>query len=200
MIARESLEKSLPRLASAAPFLCLIDDHLLWPAIGASVHARRAMRISPLGAHEVEEARVHAQVVRELRVESRQQEAAIAYENGLLPELAHDLDARAELANARRADEDAMERDLVARELDVGLEAPHLAPVRVPVHLEIGEPEMLAVEHDHPRAGPEDGRLELPDRLVEPVELGELDDGRRLAARDDETVDPLEILRFEELG
>ena len=27
-IARESFEKSLPRLASAAPFLCLIEDHL----------------------------------------------------------------------------------------------------------------------------------------------------------------------------
>jgi hypothetical protein len=27
MIARESFEKSLPRFASAAPFLCLIDDH-----------------------------------------------------------------------------------------------------------------------------------------------------------------------------
>src|SRR2546428_13435781 len=31
MMARESFEKSLPRLASAAPFLCLIDDHLLCP-------------------------------------------------------------------------------------------------------------------------------------------------------------------------
>src|SRR5438309_8138848 len=31
MIARESFEKSLPRLASAAPFLCLIVDHLLCP-------------------------------------------------------------------------------------------------------------------------------------------------------------------------
>src|SRR5713226_721435 len=31
MIARASLENSLPRLASAAPFLCLIDDHLLCP-------------------------------------------------------------------------------------------------------------------------------------------------------------------------
>src|SRR5437899_9462516 len=36
MIARESLEKSLPRLASAAPFLCLIDDHLLCPDISPS--------------------------------------------------------------------------------------------------------------------------------------------------------------------
>src|SRR3954447_3633263 len=31
MIARVSLEKSLPRFASAAPFLCLIEDHLLCP-------------------------------------------------------------------------------------------------------------------------------------------------------------------------
>src|SRR4029078_2365217 len=31
MIARASFEKSLPRFASAAPFLCLIEDHLLCP-------------------------------------------------------------------------------------------------------------------------------------------------------------------------
>src|SRR3954470_11399887 len=34
MIARVSLEKSLPRFASAAPFLCLIEDHLLCPDTG----------------------------------------------------------------------------------------------------------------------------------------------------------------------
>src|ERR671925_1540707 len=49
MIARASFEKSLPRFASAAPFLCLIDDHLLCPD----------MRLLP---HEVEEALVHARV------------------------------------------------------------------------------------------------------------------------------------------
>src|SRR5919202_6961254 len=31
MIARDSFEKSFPRFASAAPFLCLMDDHLLCP-------------------------------------------------------------------------------------------------------------------------------------------------------------------------
>ena len=31
MIARVSFEKSLPRFASAAPFLCLMLDHLLCP-------------------------------------------------------------------------------------------------------------------------------------------------------------------------
>src|SRR5436305_14263366 len=64
MIARESFEKSLPRLASAAPFLCLIDDHLLCPD----------MRLLP---HEAEEALVHARVVGQLWVERRDEEAAL---------------------------------------------------------------------------------------------------------------------------
>src|SRR6059036_2829683 len=38
MIARDSFENSLPRRASAAPFLCLIDDHLLCPDTGSHPH------------------------------------------------------------------------------------------------------------------------------------------------------------------
>src|SRR5690349_3982417 len=63
MIARVSLEKSLPRLASAAPFLCLIECHLLCPDIG-------------LLRHEVEEQPVHTRVVGQLRVEGRDQDLA----------------------------------------------------------------------------------------------------------------------------
>src|SRR5438552_990895 len=37
MIARASFEKSLPRRASATPFLCLIDDHLLCPDTAYSI-------------------------------------------------------------------------------------------------------------------------------------------------------------------
>ncbi len=40
VIARASLEKSLPRFASAAPFLCLIDDHLECPDIQVSFYWR----------------------------------------------------------------------------------------------------------------------------------------------------------------
>src|SRR6201995_2901051 len=40
VIARASLEKSLPRFASAAPFLCLIDDHLECPDIQVSLYER----------------------------------------------------------------------------------------------------------------------------------------------------------------
>src|SRR6201999_1868469 len=40
VIARASLEKSLPRFASAAPFLCLIDDHFECPDIQVSFYWR----------------------------------------------------------------------------------------------------------------------------------------------------------------
>src|SRR5438309_6020010 len=64
MIARVSLEKSLPRFASAAPFLCLIDDHLLCPD----------NRCLP---DRVEEDLVDARVVRQLRMERRDDEATL---------------------------------------------------------------------------------------------------------------------------
>src|SRR5437868_9770998 len=64
MIARESFEKSFPRLASAAPFLCLIDDHLLCPH----------MQLLP---DHVQKPFVDARVVRELRMERRDEEAPL---------------------------------------------------------------------------------------------------------------------------
>src|SRR4030081_2354229 len=43
MIARASLEKSLPRFASTAPFLCLIELHLLCPDIRLLCHHFEAL-------------------------------------------------------------------------------------------------------------------------------------------------------------
>src|SRR2546423_9422890 len=63
MIARESLENSLPRFASAAPFLCLIDDHLLCP----DTHRL---------PHGVEKQLVHARIFRQLGMECCNEEAA----------------------------------------------------------------------------------------------------------------------------
>src|SRR3954447_11712722 len=42
-IARASLVKRAPRLASFAPFWCLIELHLLWPDIGWSLEGRGQM-------------------------------------------------------------------------------------------------------------------------------------------------------------
>src|SRR5512141_2682525 len=81
MIARESFEKSLPRLASAAPFLCLMVDHLLCPD-------------TLLLPDEFEKACVNARVAGQLRVERGDQEAAVAREHRVALDLRQHLDAR----------------------------------------------------------------------------------------------------------
>src|SRR6059058_1783214 len=65
MIARDSFENSLPRFASAAPFLCLIEDHLLCP------DTRRLPYL-------LEEQFVHARIFRQLRVERRDEKASLS--------------------------------------------------------------------------------------------------------------------------
>src|SRR5262245_16873649 len=75
--ARVSFVKSCPRLASAAPFLCLIDDHLLCPDIGRIVRASRqpAREIGaaavgrPAGGCAVVEAVAEARIGPELQQE-----------------------------------------------------------------------------------------------------------------------------------
>src|SRR3712207_4841386 len=79
MIARDSFEKSLPRLASAAPFLCLIDDHLLCPDIR-------------LLSDGLEEQLVDTRVVGQLGMERGDDETALAEEHRLAVELGQHLD------------------------------------------------------------------------------------------------------------
>src|SRR6266480_2249142 len=69
MIARDSFEKSFPRFASAAPFLCLIDDHLLCPDTALLPDA-------------VEEKFVHARIFRQLGVERRYEKPALTQDDG----------------------------------------------------------------------------------------------------------------------
>src|SRR3954463_11669798 len=69
MIARESLEKSLPRFASAAPFLCLIADHLLCPDTGVLPHGFQEQFVQP-------------RVVRQLGMERSHEVAPVAREHG----------------------------------------------------------------------------------------------------------------------
>src|SRR5579862_6146443 len=93
MIARVSLEKSLPRFASAAPFLCLIEDHLLFPDMS---HL----------SHNVQEPLVHARVLGQLRVEGGDEEPAFARQHRMAVDLGQHLDVRPRVFEPRRADED----------------------------------------------------------------------------------------------
>src|SRR5437763_9163321 len=138
MIARVSFEKSWPRFASVAPFLRLIDAHLLCPD-----KARLPDRF--------EEELVDARVVSELGVEGSGEEASLPDEDGLAVELGEDFDLGAGGGDTRGADEDSSQR-LVMVEVEVGLEARHLAAVRVPPHAHVHQAEVLAAEHDQPGA------------------------------------------------
>src|SRR6059036_540077 len=79
MIARDSFENSLPRFASAAPFLCLMLDHLLCP------DKSNLLR-------QLEEPLVDSRVVRQLGVERRDEDPAVAKEDRLAVELREHLD------------------------------------------------------------------------------------------------------------
>src|SRR5436305_6273727 len=70
MIARESFENSLPRFASAAPFLCLIEDHLLCP----DTHRL---------PHRIQKQLMHTRILRQLGMEGRDEEPALPQEDGL---------------------------------------------------------------------------------------------------------------------
>src|SRR2546421_9566293 len=72
MMARVNFEKSLPRFASAAPFLCLIDDHLLCPDT--------AVLLLP---NDVQEPFVDARVIGQFRMERGHEEPPFARENGV---------------------------------------------------------------------------------------------------------------------
>src|SRR5471030_1113243 len=84
MIPRASLENSLPRFASAAPFLCLIDDHLLCPD---------NLRLPD----EIQEHFVQPDVVGQLRMERRDEEPPLACEHRPAVDLREHLDARADI-------------------------------------------------------------------------------------------------------
>src|SRR3954451_108831 len=195
MIARESLEKSLPRLTSAAPFLCLIVDHLLCPDMG-------------LLSNQIQEPLVHARVTRQLRMERGDKDTSVAREDAVAFVLGQHLDAGPDLLDPGRADEDAADGRVLSGHVQICLEAPHLATERVAAYGDVGEAEerlaglrvdRVAGDEDHPCARPEDRRLERTQRLVEAVQLHEAADGGRLPARDDEPVETGELLRLADL-
>src|SRR5262245_35565732 len=127
-------------------------------------------------------------------MERGEQEPPIAHEHGLAVERAHHLDTRSEAPDARSPDEHTAKRKVVTDQSDVRLEALHLPPERIPIDDEVDDVEVLAVQHDHPRAGAEDGAVEPADRVVETVQLREAHDGRGLATGDDQAVETLELL------
>src|SRR6266516_1312396 len=187
MIARVSLEKSLPRFASAAPFLCLIDDHLL-------------CQDTSLLPHDVQEAFVDASIVGQLRMEGSDEQPSLARQHRMAVDLREHLDVGSRLLEPRRPDEDSFERLVAVTDVEIRLEAAHLAAERVAPRPVVAEAEVVAVEDDHPGARAEDRAAEPAHRLVEAVQPHEPADRGRLPARDDQAVEPRQLLGEPDLG
>src|SRR2546423_7439000 len=87
MIARESFENSLPRFASAAPFLCLIEDHLLCPDTHRLLYS-------------TQEQLMHARIFRQLRVEGSDEDATVAEQHRLAVPRRQNFDVRPALPHS----------------------------------------------------------------------------------------------------
>src|SRR3954464_7137486 len=139
---------------------------------------------------------MHARLAGDLRVEGDYEHVLLARGDRVPVDRRENLDGVAVLGQPRRADEDRAHRPLDARDLEILLERADLAAEGVAPAERVHQPEMLAVEQDHPRAGPEHGRAgldELADRLGEPLALDPERHRRRLPAGDHEPVEPVQV-------
>src|SRR3984957_2938912 len=118
MMLRASFEKSLPRFASAAPFLCLIDDHLLCPD---------NLRLPD----EIEEHFVQPRVGGQFRMESGHEEPAFPGEHRPAVHLGEHLDTGPDILDPRRADEHGAHRLALTGDIEIGLERRDLTAERI---------------------------------------------------------------------
>src|SRR4051812_16434103 len=127
-------------------------------------------------------------------MERSDEEPPLAREHRATVDRSKHLHPRPYVLDPRRADEDGAYGLVHPQDMQVGLERRHLAPERVAPDPDVDEAQMVAVEHDHPGARTEHGAVERADALVEPVEVHEPRERRRLAAGDHEPVQPVELI------
>ena len=127
-------------------------------------------------------------------MERRDEEPPVAREHRMAVEFGEHVDPGSDLLDPRRPDEHGAQPLGQAVDVEIRLERRRLAAERVPAHADIHEAEMVAVEHDHPRARAEHRPIELRDRRVEAVDPHQVHECGRFAARDHEPVEPCELL------
>ena len=125
--------------------------------------------------------------------------------------LCQDLHAVAGRLDPGSADEDPGDRVGIARQLQRGLEAGHLAAEGVAPHHDVDQSQVALVGHavdgitgyeDHAGAGAEHrhaGGVQVADRRLQPVGDHQLGHGRRLAAWDHQALQPGQLARLAHL-
>src|SRR2546423_3506907 len=123
----------------------------------------------------------------------------VSHRDRVAVDLGEDSHVGAAALHPRGADEHRPQwTSLEALELEVGLEAVHLAPESVASCGEVENAEVVAVEHDQSGARGERRRARFDqraERLGEPLPLEPERHRGRLPTRQDETVEPCQLVR-----
>src|SRR5712691_8382735 len=164
-----------------------------------------------LGDHVAEMA-MDGRIVGQLGVEGGDEHEPALRHHRLAPVLGQRLYVGTETPDARRADEDHLDRDAttIERGDTPSLEGLALAAIGIALDANVDETEgelarvvHVSCQQDEPGARAED-RLALGvvllERREEPPGLDQLEQGRTLAAGNDETVDVPELLRLTDIG
>ena len=200
-----SQPRSVSRSTSPSGTLAAaVEDVRHGLAVAHEVELEAQARGSGPLADRAQEQLVHAPLARDLGVERDHEHVVLARGDGVAVDGGEDLDPLPRVGDPRRADEHRAHRRAVdAGDPQVGLEGADLAAERVALARVVGQAEVLAVEHDHPRAGAEHRRAgahELAQRVGEPLALDAERHRRRLAAGHDQPVEPVEIARHADLA
>ena len=111
-------------------------------------------------------------------------------------DLSKNFDTWPVLRDPRSADEDSVDGAAVYSDLERRFEAPNLTAEGVPFGADVDDPQVLAVEHYQPGAGPEDrfaGGVESSERVSELFALNSESDCRRLSTWKHEAVEAIEV-------
>ena len=142
---------------------------------------------------------MQALVVRQLGMEGHGEHVALADRHRMSLDLSQHFHVLPVLLYPRSTNEYRTQGSVAqAVHVEVGLEALHLAPERVPARPHVEQPEVVAVEHDQAGAGSEHRGArahEVAKRLGQALALDAERHRGGLAARDDQRVEAVEVLR-----
>ena len=164
-----------------------------------------------LPVDQLHERSVETGVGGEFGMEAGGQQVALTHEHRIAIVRRQDFDVGTDRFDAWGADEHAVERSLIAGEVEVGFEAVDLAAVAIASHGDLERPEVLLVvaavedlvgEQDHPGARAEHGHPVVEtggDRVEKSRRAQQVGHRRRFPAGHHEGVDPLELPRGADL-
>src|SRR5208337_976021 len=180
-------------------------EPLYWIACGTGGSLSALPAGLLVAAHHLQEQLLHTRVRGHLRMEGGHEQFSLAHKDREAVALGENLDARSHARDARRADEDHLERvprQLRGQRQDGGVD---LAAVRVPLHrgVQHAQAALLRMQHlaRHQNATCAGGKTRrVGNKLAQPVKesmlFKKLEHGGRFASRQNQAVEALKLFRL----